>query len=1327
LNKASTLVQGLRAAGRPDSDGEFSLDPAKAREKLRQFQLAEPHRYVLFLVEAAVLRGATKIEFFIDTDDMRMVFDGLPFGVDDLARIFVSLFAKRVADRERQALRALAFGVNAAMALRPRFVRVSSGAPGKASCLEVRPGKSEQLFAIDKHPGHTRIHVKSRLSMTLASEFIWSLGNAKTETVLLEGNCRWADTPIYVNDKLVSQQNYVPHDSQGRLVLDELGLRGVAGLIPGAAEASLCFLSNGVSISELNPAGLPPGFKAVVEAEDLSKDLSGGGFIHDDAFDRVMARLGAIAHRLSARSVAAGRQQEMDAKLVEPVLDPASVWVSRKIDAPGIIGEVGISKGKKKSRFQILVDTPQGSPTQHRILLTLTNDRPIPQLNAVLYADFKPTENFGDLVRDKTLAFALLELMRELEALVIKYAQLGFAMSGLDNDFFLAWLERSLAADYCVSSLRALGFRGVDADKYISEFSASDDFTRPRLGLGKLSGSKKHPVARLPLFGATKAGVSVSLADISKQIDKNGWVAYVDPAVFPTKSEAYPEFALHPRRSELKIVEAIFGRDSLRNKTDAYRSFIAARRHHSRPPEQLQIKYSTLVTYAFVDDDIKGVLGFRVPGSSPVPPKSRDGQAFVRILKERRHLCNESVSVPFGHVIAVINWDQLTPDQQWSHPSKASKERIHELIQRQFAGLIPALSLVWSASMSLALSRDRKRHVEALLIRAYMYFRGAMLGIKAEESHWQQRPSRRHGPDHAVKALLELPFFRSVDGNGLSLLAILRELRLRGATSNQVAIPYVSEAFALRMGKLPKTERMVLLVSKSQETLLRQLLGDHRIARWQDKLRAQHNEERLAAVPTLPHIALEPGEALVKVPLVAEGLVGEVGLSRYHPARQSTWQVRLCKNARLVEEVTLRRDYSLRAIIDDTGFKLYPSGLRVQRDPRFDKGMRQIQSKAPELMELLVTGWTSLAELPTTRVSAYRHVLDHLANLGPNNHGQYLSTPTLQRFADIPGLAGIDGRMYSVRDLSLCMAKYGAVFVLTRSFESDREVENIYLDDLIILYVADYEARCLERVFPSVLNLDATWEQVRIKLEAFAKAFPLPTIDKVSKRASIEVHTGTMQGILYLPTTDHARSDLQVAFGRMGLQLARLSISEQHPCAGIIELRDRAPSVPDSQVHLEPEQVHYLQQRARDLYRDSSKPLSPVPPADPPLPASQIRSPALTKEARLLRAMRSSLAMLKKQGSAPLPDAVLDKIDINALGATPLVRATSPGLVINSEHPVTRWALDHVDSDPIALSFITAALYTSLNADYAQITDRHERQFIQGLVHSTGQAIEDQI
>ena len=148
------MLGELRNEGRETLRGGFTLDREKAREKMSSFSLADPRSYVLELVQAAVrmqgadgrrqvpagdqgrgmlVRGGEAIRFDIDSDDMHLRFGGEPYTATDFDLIYASLFSGGL-DRRSRARRQLALGLNAALALNPRYVRVVSGdAEGSAS------------------------------------------------------------------------------------------------------------------------------------------------------------------------------------------------------------------------------------------------------------------------------------------------------------------------------------------------------------------------------------------------------------------------------------------------------------------------------------------------------------------------------------------------------------------------------------------------------------------------------------------------------------------------------------------------------------------------------------------------------------------------------------------------------------------------------------------------------------------------------------------------------------------------------------------------------------------------------------------------------------------------------------------------------------------------------------------------------------------------------------------------------------------------------------------------------------------------------------------
>ena len=59
----SKLIDDLRGGRNVAARGHLNLDREKARDKLRKFRLPNPHFYVLQLVRAASLLGASRIEF----------------------------------------------------------------------------------------------------------------------------------------------------------------------------------------------------------------------------------------------------------------------------------------------------------------------------------------------------------------------------------------------------------------------------------------------------------------------------------------------------------------------------------------------------------------------------------------------------------------------------------------------------------------------------------------------------------------------------------------------------------------------------------------------------------------------------------------------------------------------------------------------------------------------------------------------------------------------------------------------------------------------------------------------------------------------------------------------------------------------------------------------------------------------------------------------------------------------------------------------------------------------------------------------------------------
>ncbi|MBM3461066.1 MAG: hypothetical protein FJX76_03095 [Armatimonadetes bacterium] len=293
MSTTDALIAGLAAEAIPTAHGEFTLDRAKAVEKMRASQLAAPHAYVLELVQCGCLRDATRLDFSVDADDMILTFDGAPFTSQELERLDDALLLGKV-PRHAQAVRKQAIALNVALFLKPNFIRVESG----GYLLERKPGQPDRITRWHAPRSGTRIHVKDRLHLGLLAEMV----KGAAEVSFLRERCRWSSVPIHVNGRQVSGMEFAP---LGKVEIAADGVRGAAGFEAGAP-GMLLLMKDGVWIESQPLAAGPLPFRAVVEGRDLTKDISQASIVHDDArkvvFEQVLAARAAAVARLCARA-----------------------------------------------------------------------------------------------------------------------------------------------------------------------------------------------------------------------------------------------------------------------------------------------------------------------------------------------------------------------------------------------------------------------------------------------------------------------------------------------------------------------------------------------------------------------------------------------------------------------------------------------------------------------------------------------------------------------------------------------------------------------------------------------------------------------------------------------------------------------------------------------------------------------------------------------------------------------------------------------------------------------------------------------------------------
>ncbi|MEZ4384274.1 MAG: hypothetical protein R3A79_23270 [Nannocystaceae bacterium] len=292
------LVEGLRAESEAVGGGGFRLDFAKAREQLAAYQLAEPARVVLLLVEAGhLLRGCAAIDVWLRTSGTEVVFTGVDLDAQALRECFDALFVDDAAgdgapaQAHRVGRQRLAMAINAGIDLGGAVVVRAVGPSGTAA----------GTFAADAPPEVTASAAvgepELRVSLPRSQR-----APADRQRALLHDDARFAAVPLRVDGERVDTP---PVLLAAEPIVERSGdaPRGRAGWSPSLAReprAERVLVANGVAVERAALPQAPPGLLAVVDVGGLGRDLSQTKLRRDGAYARRVAALEATCARMAA-------------------------------------------------------------------------------------------------------------------------------------------------------------------------------------------------------------------------------------------------------------------------------------------------------------------------------------------------------------------------------------------------------------------------------------------------------------------------------------------------------------------------------------------------------------------------------------------------------------------------------------------------------------------------------------------------------------------------------------------------------------------------------------------------------------------------------------------------------------------------------------------------------------------------------------------------------------------------------------------------------------------------------------------------------------------
>lgn len=239
--------------------GSVAVDPAKAVEKMRAYQLVDPRQWALEVVRIAAAGGATRIDVRQDADDVEIAFDGDPLPPAELARLFDHLF--RTDDRRA---RLLAIAVNTVLGLGPRWLDVYTREGGTTHRVRWTPELVDRALAsgaplasepIEAMPG-TRlalpqrgmlVHLRDRFGLEVLADFV---RDRQPEVELLAGEARRLGARLHVDGAPLAAEALAPPERTVSLDLGP-GLRGELAFVPDADAARLEIAEQGVVLDRI--------------------------------------------------------------------------------------------------------------------------------------------------------------------------------------------------------------------------------------------------------------------------------------------------------------------------------------------------------------------------------------------------------------------------------------------------------------------------------------------------------------------------------------------------------------------------------------------------------------------------------------------------------------------------------------------------------------------------------------------------------------------------------------------------------------------------------------------------------------------------------------------------------------------------------------------------------------------------------------------------------------------------------------------------------------------------------------------------------------------
>lgn len=304
MSNIDAIIARSRQAGEFSERKSFQVSRERAIRKMREFALADPHYYVLELIQAAIASGATHVDMQIDDDTFILSYVGGGFSEGELTALFDFLFAAK-SDVSTGAIRQLALGVNALMRFEPDQIILESGDGTLAGTtrVEINPGRDLVEVGTPEaalNGSFLRAQGLRRRKVRGQSSLIETPYGPR-ECSAIEERCLAAPVPILVNSHPVfgytsiRSPRLIGYDDV--IKFDEGELYGSIGVARQVHNQVFKLLTWGVWVESVHfPLVEGKAYGGIVTYNHLNKTADHSAIVQDKRLSDLWAQLRTYAH-----------------------------------------------------------------------------------------------------------------------------------------------------------------------------------------------------------------------------------------------------------------------------------------------------------------------------------------------------------------------------------------------------------------------------------------------------------------------------------------------------------------------------------------------------------------------------------------------------------------------------------------------------------------------------------------------------------------------------------------------------------------------------------------------------------------------------------------------------------------------------------------------------------------------------------------------------------------------------------------------------------------------------------------------------------------------